>query len=118
MALAVFEILLLCIAINIIAIITDFYGLWLGIFIAYALHLVVHMIQSIVVHKYIPGVGTSILCLPISIWIIFQSIAVCEFSTESILIYSLVGIVGAMCNLKLAHMLMNFFAKWMKTQEE
>lgn len=118
MAVAVLEILLLSIVITVISVVTESYGLWLGSFIAYALHLVMHMIQSIVVHKYIPAVGTSILCLPITIWIIYQSMAICDFAIGSILLYSVIGIVIAMCNLKFAHMLMNCFTKWMKNQEE
>ena len=118
MAVAVLEILLLSIGITTISRVTGFYGLWMGMIITYALHLVVHMIQSIVVHKYIPAVGTSILCLPMTIWVICQSMAICDFSIGSIFLYSVIGIVLALCNLKLAHALMNCFTKWMKTQEE
>lgn len=42
------------------------YLIWLGGFVAFALHLVVHILQAIWLRRYIPALATSILCLPVS----------------------------------------------------
>ena len=74
MAVAVFEELLLCVLFCLISLWSDFYYLWLGGLIAFTFHLIVHIIQSVVIHKYIPAVTTSILLLPISIYLAVHSI--------------------------------------------
>lgn len=66
MAFAVFEEFILCIIFCILTVITEnqyVYLLWLGSFIAYTLHLVIHIGQSIIIRKYIPSLITSIICL-------------------------------------------------------
>lgn len=47
-ALAVAEEYIICLLICVLSIITGRYGLWFGGFIAYAIHLIVHIIQSAV----------------------------------------------------------------------
>ncbi|MDC9367331.1 HXXEE domain-containing protein, partial [Clostridioides difficile] len=86
MAFAVFEEFIFCIIFCILTVITEnqyVYLLWLGSFIAYTLHLVIHIGQSIIIRKYIPSLITSIICLPISILCISKSIYIvdCEMST-------------------------------------
>lgn len=61
-ALAVFEEFAVCLLFCLIAVATDHiwtWLLWLGGFIAYALHLVLHMVQSLIIKKYIPALATS-----------------------------------------------------------
>lgn len=105
-AVAVFEELILLLTICIISICTDFYCLWLGGLIAFTFHLVVHIIQSVVIRKYIPALVTSILALPPSLLLLVKSIKIIEFSTSLIIVLSIVGIVIVFVNLKIAHMLM------------
>lgn len=118
MAVAVLETLLLSIGVTVLSIKTDFYGIWLGAFVAYGLHLVIHILQSVAIHKYIPAVVTSILCLPITVWIICKSIENCGFSVGDVFLYGVIGIVIVMYNLKFAHYIMGCFTKWMKVQEK
>lgn len=79
-ALAVFEELLLCISLCIISIFTNWYGLWIGGFIGCTLHFLIHIGQSIVIRKYIPCLITSIIALPISVYVIYKSICLLESS--------------------------------------
>lgn len=114
-AAAVFEELILLLIICIISRCTDFYCLWLGGLIAFTFHLVVHIIQSVVIRKYIPALVTSILALPLSLLLIINSIKIIGLPTNFIIAFSIVGIVIVFVNLKIAHMLMKryqaFFRK-------
>lgn len=111
MTAAVMEEMLICLVICIIARFTEFYGLWLGAFIAYTFHLIVHIGQSIVIKKYIPAVITSIICLPLSIWFIAVSISTLSYSVSQVIFYSLIGIIAIAGNLKIAHWIIHVFTK-------
>ncbi len=112
------EQLVICLVICIITRFTESYGLWLGSFIAYTLHLIIHMGQSIVIKKYIPAVITSIICLPISVWFIAISISALSYSIVQVLIFSLMGIVLIAGNLKVAHGIIHLFTKRLVTIEK
>jgi len=49
-----------------------FWNIWLGAFSGVTFHYLVHIGQMLVLRKYIPAVATSIICLPISVYIIYQ----------------------------------------------
>ena len=102
---------------EIISRLAGFYGLWLGVFIAFTFHLVIHIGQTIVIKKYVPAVITSVICLPLSIWLIAISISTLSYSSVEIFTYSLVGIVVVAGNLKIAHGIMRVFTKKMITAE-
>lgn len=111
MAAAVMEEMVVCLVICIITRLTQFYGLWIGTFIAYTFHLLVHIVQSVVIRKYIPAVITSILCLPLSIWLIEISISALSYTNAQVLVYSIMGIVLITVNLKVAHWIMHVYTK-------
>ncbi|HDX7158636.1 TPA: HXXEE domain-containing protein [Clostridioides difficile] len=116
MAFAVFEEFILCIIFCILTVITEnqyVYLLWLGSFIAYTLHLVIHIGQSIIIRKYIPSLITSIICLPISIWCISRSIYIVDCEMSTTILYSIIGIIIVALNLKFAQSLIGKFTKWM-----
>ncbi|EGT5473484.1 TPA: HXXEE domain-containing protein [Clostridioides difficile] len=116
MAFTVFEEFILCIIFCILTVITEnqyVYLLWLGSFIAYTLHLVIHIGQSIIIRKYIPSLITSIICLPISIWCISKSIYIVDCEMSTTILYSIIGIIIVALNLKFAQSLIGKFTKWM-----
>lgn len=116
LALAVFEELIICILFSVLARYTDiqfFHFLWLGGFIACALHFVMHIGQSIIIRQYIPALITSIICLPISILIIKDCISVLGCTTATITVFSFIGIVVVLLNMKFAIFLMKKFTKEM-----
>lgn len=118
MAAAVMEELVLCLVICLISRFTGFYGLWLGAFMAYTVHLVIHIGQSIVIRKYIPALITSLICLPISIWGIASSITLLSYSVSNVIVYSLIGIVAIAGNLEIAHWIIHIFTKKINEKEE
>lgn len=118
-ALAVFEELVVCILICVMALITDneyVYCLWLGGLIACTLHFAVHIGQSIIIKQYIPAVITSILCLPISIWIIVKCLTRLQGNGNQLFTFSMIGILIVALNLKFAQLLMGKFTVKMKSK--
>lgn len=87
-------------------------------FMAYTVHLVIHIGQSIVIRKYIPALITSLICLPISIWVIASSITLLSYSVSNVIVYSLIGIVAIAGNLEIAHWIIHIFTKKINEKEE
>lgn len=72
-ALAVYEELIFCILLTAFFVFTDnhvVYYLWIGAFIGCIIHFIIHIGQCLVIRKYIPAFITSIVCLPISCYIL------------------------------------------------
>ncbi|MBF1356032.1 MAG: HXXEE domain-containing protein, partial [Mogibacterium diversum] len=83
------------------------YIVWLGAFIAFSLHLFFHIIQSIIIKRYIPALSTSIILLPISLVLINTVIYNAKYSIFSITISSIFCLILMMLNLKFVHKLMD-----------
>jgi hypothetical protein len=80
---------------------TGFYLFWMGIFMAFSIHIVVHIIQWIAFQRYIPAIVTSLLCVPYCIYGI-----ICiknTFEPIEILIYTLTMSVVLMVFLYAGH---------------
>ncbi|MEE0914663.1 MAG: HXXEE domain-containing protein [Ruminococcus sp.] len=117
MAAAVMEELVICLIVCVITRFTGFYGLWFGAFVAYTLHLIIHIRQSLLIKKYIPAVITSVICLPISIWLIIKSAVLLPYSAVELIIYSVVGTLIIALNLKLAHKIIHKFTDKFEVKE-
>lgn len=108
-ALGVAEEFILISIITVVSYLKDWYGLWIGAFIAFALHLVVHCIQVFIVRKYIPVIVTSVICLPVSIYIITQVVKVMPLYT--IIFYSILSFIIMTINLGIIHKGAAWFGK-------
>ena len=93
------------------------YLVWLGAFIAFSLHLLIHLIQSILIREYIPALASSLVLLPPSILIIKQVIDQTNYSLLSLLIWTLLGLIFMVVNLAFAHQLMRLVTKSLKSQK-
>lgn len=77
--------------------------IWSALFLAFSLHLFVHLGQAILLRGYVPGIATSLLLLPYSaygLWSIWLTTSAIEF-----LLLALCGIVFVAANLRFAHWL-------------
>lgn len=93
----------------------NWYSIWLGLFIAFTLHLVMHCFQALILRKYIPAIVTSIICLPICMYII-KNIAQL-FTLRTVVIYSFLGFIIMVVNLGIVHRFMNRVSKWLEKHE-
>ena len=100
---AVMEELAVLVAITVYALVGGPYGieLWSVAFMVFAIHLVVHVGQAIVVRGYVPGLVSSILLLPFSC---YGMKGICHtFSASQLLLYGAIGVVIMVANLAFAH---------------
>lgn len=105
-AVAVFEELIVCILFCVFAFLSEVGKfLWLGGLIACVLHFVVHIVQSIVLRKYIPALATSVLCLPVGVFIVIESFLLLGGDFFKTAIWGFIGVVTVVVNL--------IFAKWL-----
>ena len=70
------------------------WNIWFGAFFGLAAHYVMHIGQFIVIRKYIPAIITSVICLPISVWILYRCYGLLEFNIW----YALIGLALAAVN--------------------
>ena len=54
---------------------------------------IIHILQALWIHKYIPSLITSILCLPFSIWLILKSFTFVEGPSWQVILWIVIGIV-------------------------
>ena len=115
-ALAVFEEFILVLSITLLAYFTQSRALelvWLGGFVAFALHLLLHIGQAIFLGKYIPALITSVLCFPISAYLITDVVHLWRVSTSEFFLFSLVGSGIVVINLLFALWLGKKYSAWL-----
>ncbi len=77
--------------------------IWSATFMAFSIHLLIHVAQAVAVRGYIPGLVTTLLTLPYA-YLGMQSI--CRaYSLYEIVIYAFLGTVIMLLNLNFAHVL-------------
>ncbi|AQS05117.1 HXXEE domain-containing protein [Clostridium beijerinckii] len=108
-AFGVAEEFILIIIITIISYKTNWFNLWIGLFIAFTTHLIIHCFQALIIRKYVPAIVTSIIFLPICINII-KSIAK-VYTSNIIISYSVLGFIIMLVNLYIAHKCMDLFSE-------
>lgn len=113
-ALAVFEELVLCIAFSAFAYLLDIQALWyiwLGGFIACTLHFIIHIGQAVFMKQYIPATVTSIICLPISLWILYKCFLMIKSEWYYVTIFIVLGVLIVAVNLKFAQKMIGWFTR-------
>lgn len=104
-------------AVSLCSIYHEAYEWWFGVFMAYFIHLFVHIAQWIIYRKYVPVIITSLLTLPYCFYtfILFVKSSVLSFSQT--LLWMLIGIVFIIFSLPSAFFFMSKFNKWEKRHE-
>ena len=88
----------------------DVFQVIMGAFMAYTLHLVVHVVQAILFRGYIPALATSLICLPISLWIIYSCWPILMVSPAQSIVAVPLGILLTALNLRFAQSLIPRFS--------
>jgi len=106
---AVFEEFILLSLVTIIAVLSGYYNLWLALFMAFSIHIIIHIIQWVIIKRYTPAIVTSILVLPYCIYGFMQVIGI--FSPAEIIIWTITGVIIMIANLIFAYHLAAKFNK-------
>lgn len=92
------------------------YLVWFGLFFAFTLHLLLHLIQCILLRKYIPSVVTAAAVLPYCVYTYAKTF---EIAVQPPMIISAVlSTVLMSLNLIFIHHMMKLFDKWLDTYEK
>ncbi len=104
-ALAVAEEFVLISAITLCSVLSGWSFLWLAAFMAFALHLVVHIVQWIALRRYIPAIATTFPALAYCGWVLGELISRNIFFFRQIALCGIVGTILMVVNLFFAHKL-------------
>ena len=110
-ALAVAEEFIIFSIVTILSVLCESYLLWLGIFMGFFIHLLVHLIQWIAFRGYIPAIYTSIISLIYCTFALNFILKNNLFETREIVIWSFIGLGIMVVNLFFAHKLAEVFNK-------
>ncbi|MGN0222289.1 MAG: HXXEE domain-containing protein [Prevotella sp.] len=75
--------------------------LWSALFMAFSIHLLVHIAQAVIVRGYVPGLATSLILLPYAAYGIY-SIRL-SMSGAELMAWGALGILIMVVNLRFAH---------------
>jgi hypothetical protein len=115
-SLAVLEELILFIVFSALALLLDIQAcwyFWLGCFIACTLHFIIHIGQAIFIRQYIPATITSIICLPISLWILYKCFLTINSEWWYVALFIAFGVIVVAVNLKFAQKMIGWFTRKM-----
>jgi hypothetical protein len=96
----------------VLALTLQWYSVWIAVFTAFTFHILLHIVQWIVVRKYIPVIITSLLSLPYLIWGLSRILN--EFSLSMIMICFVSGTLVAILNLYFVHKFASLYDRTIK----
>lgn len=110
-ALAVAEEFVLLSGITFGSIYFDSYYLWLAAFVGFFIHLIGHIVQWVIIRKYIPAIVTALLLTPYCAYVLKEIIINQVFQYTEVGICAVIGIALVGINLAFAHKLAHYFDK-------
>lgn len=88
------------------------YHWWFGAFMAFSLHLIVHIVQWIIFGKYVPVIVTSILAMPYCVYTFFQFLKVTDMTVGQLLFWTVTGIILTIVSFVPAFFFASRFENW------
>jgi hypothetical protein len=111
-AVAVLNEFLIIAVITYVSLYFNFYYLWFGAFIAFSVHLIVHIVQWVIYGKYVPVIVTSILALPYCVYTLVQFLKVTDMAAGQLLFWTVTGIILAIVSFVPAFFFASRFENW------
>ena len=78
------------------------WNIWFGGFVGLAAHYVMHIGQALLIRRYIPALITSVICLPISVLILYRSYSLIEINGWFVVLGLLIVALNMIPALKIA----------------
>ena len=115
-ALAVAEEFVLLSLITLGSVLFDNYVLWLAAFMGFFAHLLVHLVQWIILKRYIPAIWTTFFALIYCIYTLYEIFVKDDiFQISEIVLWTIIGLVLLGVNLVFAHKLAEMYNKKTET---
>ena len=108
-SLAVAEEFIIISIVTIISYLFDIYIFWDGLFIAFTIHLFVHVFQWLIFKKYIPSLITSIIFIPVCCLVIYKINVLLNYNIMSLLFSIVVSTLIMVANIYILHKTMKKF---------
>lgn len=108
--LIVLEEYIVLLSLLIYVVLTDKYIIFVGVVIGYSLHIIVHIVQSLVAKSYIPGLGTGIISGGVSTFIAFKIIDLYAYNLLDIVKVACIIFSCIILNLLICHLIANKFS--------
>lgn len=102
-ALAVLEEFIIVSVCTTIALATNQLTAWLCCFLAFSIHLILHLVQFFIFGKYIPALLTTVLGLPYCVWAFLPLQK--QYTWTEMLLWGIVGSAACAVNLRGVHIL-------------
>ena len=112
--LAVAEEFLLLSLITVGSVLFDNYLLWLAAFMGFFVHLLVHLVQWIILKRYIHAIYTTFLALTYCVYALYEIISKNVFQVSEIVFWTIIGFGLVGVNLLFAHKLAEVYDKGQK----
>lgn len=93
------------------------YSFWYVLFLGFTIHLIGHCLICILYKFYVPGVITSILFLPVSIYLLYAAYQRLSLTVAQVIIYGVMGILAALLLIQVLHKCMGMFEKALRKYE-
>ena len=117
-SLAIYEEFIIVSAVILLSCIFDSYLVWYGLFAAFTVHLVIHIIFSVIHHRYVPGLITSGLVLLPSVYILCISAIEISYGWSALLLSTVFVSVLMLLNLEALHKSVKTFDGWIEKFSE
>ena len=88
---AVAEEFIIISGVSVYAVLSQHYFLWMALFLAFGIHLLVHVGQFVLLRKYIPAIVTSLLCLPYAVYVCYFFYSTGLFTAMDFLLGGILG---------------------------
>lgn len=112
---AVLEELILLSALSFISIYYDSYIVFFGVFVAYTIHLFLHITLSIFFRGYVPGILTAVLQIPLCVFFQGWVYVTIPITPIEAIVASFLSTAVLFVNILFLHGLMAKFDKWIHT---
>lgn len=111
-AIAIMHEFILISAATVISLYINNFSLWFAAFIAYTIHLFMHIGQWLIYRKYVPVIITSLITMPYCIYTFIRFIEFTEMSVEKLLLWAIIGIIVTILSFFPAFFLARKFHYW------
>lgn len=92
----------------------DNYYLWIAAFMGFFIHLIMHVVQWIILRRYVPVIVTSLISLPYCVYTFIRILEINMFQVFEIVFWTFIGLLVMGINGLFAHKLGEKLDRWIR----